>query len=258
MLILAIHVLLAVFYLFQFPSNIFLIGIFYLSFLIPPLHKNIVYYILEFKIPPWSFALKCLIHTCLYHDMVKKVHVVVWWMLVYLWSDLWYVVHHAEARLSKINDLLYNYPSRIAHLFYNIYDDDTVNRFHKHLFDTNRLYMFDKTPESDSISLEIMNYRKMNSFIPNKLSKAAQGKTIFIRDRSMLYLPALFLFVYTGFVDFNFHYKAAITWCIFFAESMRLVLSTPYLYVLTNLVVAFGVLLAMQIEIVFLITPINI
>ena len=259
MLIYILHFLLGVAYILQFPSNIFLVGIVYFVHLIPPLHRRTIYYITEFKIPPWSIALKCMIHISLFENFHQKINIMMLWMLIYCWNDLYFVVCHAEKRLAKIDDLLQDHTMRLAHLYHDTYADDTKNRFHKHLFDTNRLYWFDKTDESNRISLGIHNYRKIMRPINPKamLVKAASGKSIFLSNRHLIHVPALFLFVFFGFIDFRFHYLTFLNAFIVFSELFRIVVSTKHLYILGHIVLASSVLVANHFGNVYLIEPIN-
>ena len=261
MIIYLLHLIIGILYISLFPSNIFLIGILYFVFLIPPLHRTIVYYIVEFKLPPWFIVLKCIVHVSLFDNYHQKINIMFLWMIVYTWNDLLFVVRHAENRISKINDLLYNHDMRIAHLYINTYTEDKVNRFHNHLFDTNSLYWFDKTSQSNKVSLGIQNYRKIlvdSSPIHTDptLLKAAKGHSIFLRNKVFIYMPAVFIFMYAGFIDFRWHYLTVLNMIIVYFECMQLLLTTKQFYIYSNIVLFVCVFLANYQRSVYLIQPI--
>jgi len=259
MFIYLFHLILGIFYLSMFPSNIFLIGFIYFVFLIPALHRSIIYYLLEFKIPPWTIVMKCFVHMSLFSNFHQKVNIMFIWMLIYVWNDLLYVVRHAEKRLSKIDSLLYEHNMRISHLYIDTYSDDITNRFHTHLFDTNRMYWFDKTEESNKTSLGIHNYRNIvePTQPDNTMLNAAKGYTIFIRNRYIICLPALFVFVYSGFIDFRWNYLTLLNMLILCTELLVLVLNTRQFYITSNILLVLCIFLANQVETVYLIQPIN-
>ena len=262
MIIYILHFICAVCYILQFPSNIFLLCMCYFMFIIPPLHRKIIYYLTEFKIPPWFILLKCIIHMALFNAYVQKINIMFLWMLIYVWNDLYYIINHAEKRLIKIDDLLYENDQRISHLYLNTYIDDVENRFHKHLFDTNRLYMFDKTDQSKKKALAVHNYRKlMKDSYPNEPIKsiliAAQGKNIFISNRYVIYIPALFIIILSGFISFELNYLSLINQIIILSELCLVILNTKHFYILSNVVFLTCVFVANQIEFVYLIQPIN-
>lgn len=261
MIIYLLHLILGALYISLFPSNIFLIGIIYFVYLIPPLHRTVVYYLMEFKIPPWTILLKCIVHISLFHNFHQKVNIMFLWMIVYVWNDLIFVLRHAEKRLSKIDELLYSHNMRIAHLYINTYSEDTINRFHTHLFDTNRLYWFDKTDVSRKVSLGIHNYRKLLiDSTPTDadpiLLKGAKGHSIFLRNRMFIYMPALFILIYAGFIDFRWHYLTVINMIIVYFEWTQLVLDTKNFYIYSNILLFFCVCFANYQESVYLIQPI--
>ena len=175
--------------------------------------------------------------------MTKKVFITCIWALIYMWHNVFYLIHHAEKRLGKIDSIIeYN---RIAHLHYNLYPIDMTNRFHKNQFETNRLYMFNDIEEARKTSLGVNNYRKMirenkqprsMTVEEQRMFKAAKNELIFISNRNyFLYLPALIIFSLIGYVDFS----RPTNFILFLLEIFsRLFLNKFQNYVVTNLIFA--------------------
>lgn len=215
--------------------------------LIPNVHSFLMFHLIEKYIPPWVFLFKCIVHCSMYRDHTKQVFICCIWSLIYLWHNIYYLIHHAEKRLGKIDSIIeYN---RIAHLHYNLYPVDMTNRFHKNQFETNRLYMFNDIEEARKTSLGLQNYRKMIS--ENKkprsmtkeeerMYKAAKNELIFILNRRyFLYIPALIVFCLIGYVDFNANSQTWSNFIIFSVEIFsRLFFTNFQNYVFTNLIFA--------------------
>ena len=216
---------------------------YYVILLIPYIYTDLMFHLIEKYIPLWVFIFKCIAHCYVYKDMTKRVFITCIWALIYMWHNVYYLVHHAESRLGKIDSLIeYN---RIAHLHYNLYPVDMTNRFHKNQFETNRLYMFNDIEEARKTSLGLKNYRKMirehkqpRSMTPEeqRMFKAAKNELIFILNRKyFLYFPALIIFSLTGYVD----YYQPINFILFLIEIFsRLFLNNFQNYVVTNLIFA--------------------
>lgn len=257
MIIYLTHLICGVIFFSLFPNNTFLLGFFFILSLIPKIHLNTVYYITERKHPPWNIVIKYLIHVCIYENYVQKINLLFMWFILYLWNDILFLTEHAEKRLMKIDDILYDNNQRIAHLYYDLYTDDTVNRFHFNLFNTNRLYLFDRTDYSRPTSLAISNYRKMlrENTKPRKLKDnekkwyySAQGKNIFISDRKFVTLfPAFIILVLTGYIDFSGGFRMYLTFLIFSYEVIaKLLLSKQQFYVSSNFLLTFLVFFSSQ------------
>ncbi len=262
MFIYFLHILCTIAYLSQFPSNIFIASLFYAFNSIPPIHRKTIYYLTEFKIPPWFLLFKCFLHMSLFASYTQKILILSVWMIIYVCNDLYFVVHHAEKRLMKIDELLYENKKRIAHLYLNTYQDDVENRFHRHLFETNRLYLLDTTPSSERTSLAIHNYRQIiKGGLPknpiDSIMRAARGKTIFLSNKFLMYLPGLFVFILSGFISFEKNYLTLINEIILLSELCVFLLEIKYFYILSNVVFLVCLLFADSQKTVYLIAPIN-
>lgn len=251
------HLICAVLFFSLFPNNTFLLGFFYMISLIPIIHVNTIYYITERKHPPWNFIIKYLIHVSIYENYVQKINLFFMWIILYMWNDIIFLIEHAENRLMKIDDILYDNNQRIAHLYYNLYTDDTINRFHHNLFNTNRLYLFDRTDYSRPVSLGVYNYRKMikDNKNPIKLEPhekewyyAAQGKNIFISDRKfVIFIPTIAILILSGYVDFTGGFRMYLSFIIFFSEIIgKLILSKKNFYIFSNLLLSIIVFFSSQ------------
>lgn len=251
------HLICAVLFFSMFPNNTFLLGIFYLLCLIPIVHTNTVYYITERKHPPWNIIMKYLIHVSIYENYVQKINLLFMWVVIYMWNDIIFLVEHAEKRLMKIDDILCDNNQRIAHLYYDLYNDDTINRFHHNLFNTNRLYLFDRTEYSRPVTLGVSNYRKMlkENKKPRELKKhekkwhhAAHGKNIFISDRNfVIFIPALCILTLSGYIDFTGELRMYLSFVIFFLEVIgKLLLSKKTFYIVSNLTLTIIVFFSSQ------------
>ena len=240
------HLICAILFFSMFPNNTSLLGWLYIIPFIPIVHLNTIYYITERKQPPWNICLKYLIHVSIYENYIQKINLLFLWIIIYLWNDIIFLVEHAEKRLIKIDDILCDHDSRISHLYYNLYGEDTINRFHANLFNTNRLYLFDRTEQSRKTSLGISNYRKIinENKQPRKMKPhekilyhAAQGKNIFISDRNfIIFVPALIILLLCGYIDFTGEVRMYISFCIFLFEVLgKLFLSKKVFYVSSNL-----------------------
>jgi len=115
-------------------------------------------------------------------------------LYMFLYKELYFLIHFAEARLAKIEDSIEEkMPQyRIAHLHLNVFPDDMNNRFHESCFNTNRLYLLETSTSSRETQLGISNYREIRK--KNKkpremtdrekiLYKAAGNTEILISER---------------------------------------------------------------------------
>lgn len=246
MIIYLTHIICAVLLCITFPNNVCILATIYCLFLIPVVHQNIIFDIVEKKHPPINILLKYMLHMSIYENYAKRINLSFIWVMIYLWNEIMYLVDHGEKRLCKIDNILDENDKRIAHLYYDLYEDDTVNRFHQNLFDTNKLYLFDRTDSSKRISLGIKNYRRMikdnkkptlGYDYEKKYYNAALGRNIFIYNRNfILYFPCFLIFLCVGYVDFHEKITTMITFSIFFYELCgKSLLSRKYFYISSNI-----------------------
>ena len=252
MIIYLTHIICAVLLSITFPNNVSILAVLYIIFLIPTVHRDIIFNIVEKKHPPINILLKYMLHMSIYENYAKRINLFFIWVMIYLWNEILYLVYHGEKRLCKIDNLLMENDKRIAHLYHDLYDDDTVNRFHDNLFDTSKLYLFDRTDSSKQITLGIQNYRRMikDNKKPSleydyekKYYNAALGRSIFVYNRSfILYFPCFLIFLCVGYVDFHEKITTIITFCIVFYELIfRSLLSRKHFYISSNIFIV-GVL----------------
>lgn len=138
--------------------------LYYCIMILPTVHQIYVYNVVERMIPKWTYLPRALFHYTLYYpDLTKSFPAVLCVIMIMIWKDICFLISHAEKRLAKIETSMYDedIEQRVAHLHLNVYADDTENRFHKHCFDTNRLYMLQNTEQSKDALLSIYNYRKL-------------------------------------------------------------------------------------------------
>lgn len=176
--------------------------------LIPHVHQIYIYNIVERIIPKWSYLVRCSFHYLLFYPtLTKSFPAVLSVFIVMLWKDIHFLIKHAEKRLAKIEMSMYDSesPNRIAHLHLNVYTDDTGNRFHKHCFDTNRIYLIEHTQQSKQSLLSIYNYRtlqkegkKPRTFTGDDEIHyiAANNTNIFISQRQSFLLPPLLILIW--------------------------------------------------------------
>lgn len=171
---------------------------YYLILLYPTINDIYIYNLKERTIPKWTYIWRAAFHYLLYVPHISNAFAaVVSVLVIMLWKDILFLIRHAERRLAKIESLLYEegtFKHRIAHLHHNLYEEDTGNRFHRHCFDTNKMYLFELTHSSKKTALAVHNYRVVRSeksqpraFIEDEDSRCygAAGNThIFISQRA--------------------------------------------------------------------------
>lgn len=193
-----------------FPFIIVAIG-YYSMMIIPSIHKIYVYNILERTIPKWSYVIRYAFHYFLFqHDILRAFPATVTITLICLWKDIIFLINHAEKRLAKIEKIMYEdgdlTNKRICHLHLDVFRDDINNRFHKHCFDTNRLYLDSAcTPYTTDMACSINNYRiiRKDNNTPKEFTgddetawRASSNKHIFISGRYEFYCLPLIMIVY--------------------------------------------------------------
>lgn len=174
--------------------------------LIPKIHQYYVFSIVERVIPKWTYLLRAAFHyTLFYPTLTKSFPSVVSIGIIMLWKDIVFLIVHAEKRLAKIEMSMFDEEMghRIAHLHLNVFEDDIQNRFHKHCFDTNRIYLIQNTEASKQSNLSIANYRKLRlegktprTFIDDDsiYYDASNNKRVFISNRAQfMVVPLLFI-----------------------------------------------------------------
>ncbi len=179
MYILGKNVLFAIYYIclltYVFVSNL-TIGymdrilvfntLYYVILMAPKIHHIYVYNIVERFIPRWTYFVRAAFHyTLFYPTLTKSFPSVLCVLMIMLWKDIIFLITHAERRLAKIEMSMYDeeMTHRIAHLHLNVFSDDMENRFHKHCFNTNRLYLLENTENAMDTQLAIHNYRKLRT-----------------------------------------------------------------------------------------------
>lgn len=233
------------------------LALFYSVLLVPWMHNFLLFHLIEKYVPPWVYLFKCTVHCLVYPDMTKRLLIVCVWFIIYLWHNIYYLIHHAEKRLGKIDSIIEH--NRVAHLHYRVYPVDMTNRFHTNLFETNRLYMFNDLEEARRTKTGISNYRKMlqENKMPRSLTveekrmyKAAHNELIFILNRRyFLYLPPLVIFSLIGFIDTNVPTNFIVLGVEILA---RLCLSTYHGYILTNLTLGATIRFLLYKELIFM------
>lgn len=138
--------------------------LYYVLLMVPKIHQFYVFNIVERVIPKWTYLLRAGFHyTLFYPTLTKSFPSVISICIIMMWKDIVFLITHAEKRLAKIEMSMFDEEMghRIAHLHLNVFKDDIQNRFHKHCFDTNRIYMIENTGLSNETNLAIYNYRKL-------------------------------------------------------------------------------------------------
>lgn len=169
LILLVVHVGLCISMTYS-PSNNVLFAytcsrvLYYAILLFPNVHQVYIYNIVERTIPKMSYFLRAIFHYSIFIDNIERAFAsVVSLVCIILLKDMMFLVKHAEQRLAKIDDILYEdgYCKRIVHLHNNVYHEDTLTRFHQHSFDTNRMYLDNLTVEASNVSLAVHNYRQI-------------------------------------------------------------------------------------------------
>ena len=181
---------------------------YYSILLIPRIHQIYVYNIVERIIPKWTYLIRALFHYVLFYPTLTKAFPAVLSVFILMWwKDIYFLITHAEKRLAKIEMSMFDEecPQRIAHLHLNVFADDMGNRFHKHCFNTNRIYLIENTQQSSDSLLSIHNYRslRMEGKPPRAFTgddklyyKASNNKRIFISHREYFILTPLLILVW--------------------------------------------------------------
>lgn len=202
---------------------------YYLLLLHPHIHQLYIYNIVERTIPKTSYFVRAAFHYCLYIDSIQSAFAsVVALIVICILKDISFLINHAEQRLAKIEQIIYEsgHNKRIVHLHCNVYSDDQLTRFHKHCFDTNRIYLDDISTTAEETSLAINNYRqvrkekraprKFNSEYDRQYWLASSNKYMFISNRNTFYLLPLFTIIWCIIMaDFTFDNRMIINNSLF-------------------------------------------
>lgn len=180
-------------------------GMYYSVLVFPRMNQLYEYNLVERTVPKVSYVLRGAFHYLLFkHHPSSSFAAVLSVFMLLLFKDIRFLLRHAEARLGKIDELLYDagFGKRIAHLHLRTYEDDTNNRFHAHCFDCNRLYLEDYTLDASTTALQIHNYRgiRRERNTPRSLTDAEQitwyassNRVIFVSQRFLFLLIPLCL-----------------------------------------------------------------
>ena len=216
-------------------------SVYYFLLLYPKLHQVYIYNIVERVIPKTSYLIRAVFHYCLFKDdLIRAFPSVITLIVIVLLKDIMFLIKHAETRLAKIEEILYEggYSKRIVHLHSNVYTDDQLTRFHKHCFDTNRLYLDTITPVAEDTSLAIHNYRQIrkdnksprgfNEENDRLFYEASSNKYIFISQRwSFIVLPICTIIWCICMTDLTLGYRMYVNSILFVIDLCTLVIGTP-------------------------------
>lgn len=179
--------------------------LYYMVLIVPKIHQYYVFSIVERVIPKWTYLLRAAFHyTLFYPTLTKSFPSVVSICILMMWKDIVFLITHAEKRLAKIEMSMFDEEigQRVAHLHLNVFKDDINNRFHKHCFDTNRIYMIENTELSNETNLAIYNYRKLrlDGKTPRNFTEddsihydASNNQRIFISNRKQFIIIPLLI-----------------------------------------------------------------
>ena len=182
--------------------------IYYMCLLHPRIHMIYQYNVMEKYFVRWNnvwqlgfHIVMCIMEECLYVQTFCLLY-------YFLYKELYFLIHFAEKRLSKIEDSMEEkIPGyRIAHLHLEVFTEDVDNRFHKSCFDTNRLYILESTIQSRETQLGITNYREIRrknrkprlmSESEKVLYEASSNRTMLVsnREQFVLYPVAILWFM---------------------------------------------------------------
>jgi hypothetical protein len=196
------------------PETLFIIvfpvfmSVYYCVCACTAIHITYVFHITERNVPPWTYIYKGIFCMLLYEDDHKSASTVFMiWAVLYLWETMRFIVRHAEKRIGKIDNALYMYEGniRIAHLRGHHIHEDTSNRFHQNLFDTNRLYVLPFTRETERDYCAIHNYKvereekrnpPLRSEWERDMWKSSSDHLVFVRHRwYFTVFPIVFILV---------------------------------------------------------------
>jgi len=223
-------------------------SLYYLIMLLPPVHMIYVYSLVERSIPKFVYLLQCSFHIIYLRSIERTFAGVISILSILLLKDIIFLIKHAETRLAKIDAALYDerLGKRIAHLYKNVFYDDRQNRFHRHCFDTNKLYLVDETHTSREESLAIHNYRmlriegkKPRTFGPNDrmFYIASKNRSIFISHRVTYFLVPLFMSIWTSSLTRSYihHLLVFVDLCGILCGKLINDSCTDFVYLVVNL-----------------------
>jgi len=182
-------------------------GMYYSVLAFPRMNQLYEYNLVERTVPKVTYVLRGAFHYLLFKHHPPSSFAAVLSVFMVLWfKDIRFLIRHAETRLGKIHDILYEegIGKRIAHLHLRTYGDDINNRFHVHCFDCNRLYLEDYTLDASTTALAIHNYRciRRDRKTPRSLTDAervawyaSSNEAIFVSQRSVFLLTPLCVLV---------------------------------------------------------------
>lgn len=182
---------------------------------VPSIHQMYEYNMVEQTVPKWSYLFRMYYHAVLL-DTVPNAGMFSTFLLllVVMWKDLRFLVHHAETRLKAIDEALYEEEGtkkyRICHLHLGAFEDDVTVRSHCHYFNTNVLNVVPHSYQSEESQNAIKNYveyRRKNIFPPKGMSdwerkmwNVSAYSRIFIQNRDMYsFVPFIYILCGTVF-----------------------------------------------------------
>lgn len=165
-----------------------------------------LYYVMEKRFVRWKQLWQLFFHISLFLQTDVLYISLAVLVYVFLYKELYFIVHFAEERLAKIEESIdEKMPQfRIAHLHLNVFQEDMENRFHESCFNSNRLYLLESTTSSRETQLGISNYRdiRKSKNKPREMNdkekimyKAASNRTLFVSERNyFIFYPIAIVF----------------------------------------------------------------
>jgi hypothetical protein len=147
---------------------------YYLLLLHPDGLQHYVFHLIERHIPLCSYLYRTVLYFLIfYREPVRFLLAFTSLMFILLWKQTIFLIHHAERRLYKIEYSLYEQVprKRIAHLHHQMYAEDSGNRFHSHMYHTNRIFLMDSTVDTMGISDSRFKNREIGDIFISKCSK---------------------------------------------------------------------------------------
>jgi hypothetical protein len=176
---------------------------------VPKIHRLHEYNTVEHTIPKWSYLMRAYYHTVLLDEIpFAGIVSVLLLLIVMMWKESRFLISHAETRLRKIDEQLYNHEAtrkyRVCHLHLNAFDDDVTSRTHLHQFNTNMLDIVPHSYQSEENQNAIKNYvehRKRNMFAPKQMTdwekkmwRVSEYRDIFIQNREVsMFAPIIYI-----------------------------------------------------------------
>ena len=176
---------------------------------VPKIHRLHEYNTVEHTIPKWSYLFRAYFHTVLLDEIpFAGIVSVMLLIIIMMWKEIRFLIVHAETRLKKIDEELYNHnvagKYRICHLHLDGFDDDTASRTHAHQFNTNVLNIVPHSYQSEENQNAIKNYaehRQRSMFAPKQMSdwekrmwRVSDYKGIFIQNREVaMFAPIMYI-----------------------------------------------------------------